>query len=68
MKKYKPFVVLRSERSKVEKVGGGTLTEYYANWVPDELGFITVECHTEGRDVNLYIFTPDRRRSFARAI
>lgn len=69
--------LLRSEIKKVEKFAqkrdgkDSALTGYYYNETPDEFGFVTVKCEicsnnakNRERDVILYVFVPNRRKSF----
>lgn len=75
MKKFEGL--LRSEIKKVEKFAqkrdgkDSRLTGYYYNETPDEFGFVTVKCEIcsndmrdRERDVTIFVYIPDRRRSF----
>lgn len=78
MKKFENL--LKSEIRKVEKSvqkrdgKDSRITGYSAKSTPDELGFIRVRCEicsnnmTEREDdIFLYVFMPDRRKSFVSA-
>lgn len=69
--------LLRSEIKKVEKFAqkrdgkDSRLTGYGYHDAPDEFGFVTVKCEicsnnakNRERDVILYVFVPNRRKSF----
>lgn len=74
--------LLKSEIKKAEKCANKALntndckvTGYHYNGKQDELGFVTIKCEIchnyEERaevDVELNVFMPDRRRTWARAI
>lgn len=69
--------LLKGEIRKIEKFaqkrdgGNPWLAGYYYNETPDEFGFVTVKCEIcsndigdRARDVTLFIYVPDRRKSF----
>ena len=75
MKKFEGL--LRSEIKKVEKFAqkrdskDSRITGYSYHETEDAMGFITVKCEIcsndmrdRERDVILYVFVPDRRKSF----
>ena len=75
----KEFTLLKSEIKKAERYAlnrdgrPSQISGYSCNKTPDELGFITVTCEmcsnnytTREKDVILFAFMPDRRRTFAR--
>ena len=75
MKKFEGL--LRSEIKKVEKFAqkrdskDSRITGYSYHETEDAIGFITVKCaicsndmRDRERDVILYVFVPDRRKSF----
>lgn len=72
-----PSEVKKAEKcaNKALKTNNCKVTGYAHNSKPDEFGFLTVKCEIchdyEERaavDVELNVFMPDRRRTWARAI
>lgn len=75
----KEFTLLKSEIKKAERCAlnrdytPSKVTGWSCDMKEDDLGFLTVKCemcsnnyNTREEDVTLFVYMPDRRRSFAR--